>query len=79
MDMQTTVNVRECINERPFGPYQYLVAGLCGLIVFLDGFDTQAIGYVAPAIIKELGVTRASLSPVFSASLIGLMFGALIG
>jgi AAHS family 4-hydroxybenzoate transporter-like MFS transporter len=79
MDMQTTVNVRECINERPFGPYQYLVAGLCGLIVFLDGFDTQAIGYVAPAIIKELGVTRASLSPVFSASLIGLMLGALIG
>lgn len=79
MDMQTTVNVRECINERPFGRYQLLVAGLCALVVFLDGFDTQAIGYVAPAIIKDFGVSRASLSPVFSASLVGLMFGALIG
>lgn len=79
MDMQMTVNVREAINERPFGRYQFLVAGLCGLIVFLDGFDTQAIGYVAPAIIKEFGVSRASLSPVFSASLIGLMLGALVG
>jgi MFS transporter, AAHS family, 4-hydroxybenzoate transporter len=79
MDMQTTVNVRERIDERPFGRYQLLVTGLCALIVFLDGFDTQAIGYVAPAIIKELGVSRAALSPVFSASLVGLMLGALIG
>jgi AAHS family 4-hydroxybenzoate transporter-like MFS transporter len=79
MDMQTRVNVRACIDERPFGRYQLLVTGLCALIVFLDGFDTQAIGYVAPAIIKEFGVSRAALSPVFSASLIGLMLGALIG
>lgn len=79
MDMQTTVNVRERIDARPFGRYQFLVAGLCALIVFLDGFDTQAIGYVAPAIIAELGVSRAALSPVFSASLVGLMLGALIG
>jgi AAHS family 4-hydroxybenzoate transporter-like MFS transporter len=79
MEMQTTVNVRERIDERPFGRFQLLVAALCGLIVFLDGFDTQAIGYVAPAIIKELSISRASLSPVFSASLIGLMLGALIG
>lgn len=79
MDMQTTVNVRERIDERPFGRYQLLVTGLCALIVFLDGFDTQAIGYVAPAIIKELGISRAALSPVFSASLVGLMLGALIG
>jgi AAHS family 4-hydroxybenzoate transporter-like MFS transporter len=79
MDMQTRVNVRACIDERPFGRYQLLVTALCALIVFLDGFDTQAIGYVAPAIIKEFGVSRAALSPVFSASLIGLMLGALIG
>jgi len=79
MDMQTTVNVRERIDERPFGRYQLLVTALCGMVVFLDGFDTQAIGYVAPAIIKELGVSRAALSPVFSASLVGLMLGALIG
>jgi AAHS family 4-hydroxybenzoate transporter-like MFS transporter len=79
MDMQTRVNVRGCIDERPFGRFQLLVTALCALIVFLDGFDTQAIGYVAPAIIKEFGVSRSALSPVFSASLVGLMLGALIG
>ncbi|RXZ31118.1 MFS transporter [Oxalobacteraceae bacterium CAVE-383] len=52
---------------------------MCALAVFLDGFDTQAIGYVAPAIIKTFHVSRAALAPVFSASLIGLMLGALLG
>jgi AAHS family 4-hydroxybenzoate transporter-like MFS transporter len=79
MERQPTINVRQFIDERPFSRYQYMVTALCALIVFLDGFDTQAIGYVAPAIIKSFHVSRSSLSPVFSASLVGLMLGALIG
>ena len=46
-------------------------------MLFLDGFDTQAIGYVAPALAKEWGLTKAALGPVFSAGLFGLMIGAL--
>jgi AAHS family 4-hydroxybenzoate transporter-like MFS transporter len=79
MKRQQTIDVRQFIDERPFGRYQYLVTAICALIVFLDGFDTQAIGYVAPAIIKSFHVSRSALSPVFSASLVGLMLGALIG
>jgi AAHS family 4-hydroxybenzoate transporter-like MFS transporter len=51
---------------------------LCAAVLFLDGFDTQAIGYVAPALAKEWGLTRAALGPVFSAGLFGLMIGALL-
>jgi MFS transporter, AAHS family, 4-hydroxybenzoate transporter len=47
-------------------------------VLFLDGFDTQAIGYVAPALAKDLGLTRGALGPVFSAGLVGLMIGALV-
>ena len=47
-------------------------------MLFLDGFDTQAIGYVAPALAKEWGLTKAALGPVFSAGLFGLMIGALL-
>jgi AAHS family 4-hydroxybenzoate transporter-like MFS transporter len=50
----------------------------CAAVLFLDGFDTQAIGYVAPALAKEWGLTKGSLGPVFSAGLFGLMIGALI-
>ena len=47
-------------------------------MLFLDGFDTQAIGYVAPALAKEWGLTKGALGPVFSAGLFGLMIGALL-
>jgi AAHS family 4-hydroxybenzoate transporter-like MFS transporter len=50
----------------------------CAAVLFLDGFDTQAIGYVAPALAREWGLTKAALGPVFSAGLFGLMIGALL-
>ncbi|PTE01087.1 MFS transporter [Pandoraea apista] len=73
------IDLRALIDERPFGRYQVFVTALCALIVFLDGFDAQAIGYVAPAIVHALNIERSALSPVFSASLVGLTLGALIG
>src|SRR3982751_2401768 len=50
---------------------------LCAAVTFTDGFDTQAIGYVAPAIVKAFAVDRAALAPVFAVGLFGLMLGAL--
>lgn len=50
---------------------------LCALAVALDGFNTQAIGYVAPAIARDWHLGREALSPVFASGLIGLMIGAL--
>jgi len=50
----------------------------CAAVLFLDGFDTQAMGYVAPALAKEWGLSKAALGPVFSAGLFGLMIGALV-
>jgi AAHS family 4-hydroxybenzoate transporter-like MFS transporter len=73
------IDVRRLIEDRPFGRYQMFVTAMCALIVFFDGFDTQAIGYVAPAVVQSLHVTRQALGPVFSAGLVGLMVGALIG
>lgn len=43
----------------------------------LDGFDIQAIGFVAPALIMEFGVDRPALAPVLAASLLGMAFGGL--
>ena len=54
-----------------------LVVGLCFLVVLLDGFDTAAIGYIAPVLLTEWGVPRSALAPVLSAALFGLAIGAL--
>jgi AAHS family 4-hydroxybenzoate transporter-like MFS transporter len=65
------------IDERPIGGMQWVTIILCGLVMFLDGFDTQSIAYVAPAIAKEWQLQRALLGPIFSAALVGLMVGYL--
>jgi AAHS family 4-hydroxybenzoate transporter-like MFS transporter len=72
------VDVVEFIDQQPVGGFQIKLLLTCAAVLFLDGFDTQAIGYVAPALAKEWGLTKAALGPVFSAGLFGLMIGALL-
>jgi MFS transporter, AAHS family, 4-hydroxybenzoate transporter len=72
------VDVVDFIDAQPIGGFQIRLLLTCAAVLFLDGFDTQAIGYVAPAVAKEWSLTKGALGPVFSAGLFGLMIGALV-
>src|ERR1700751_5173509 len=73
------IDIVDFIDQRPIGGFQIKLLLMCAAVLFLDGFDTQAIGYVAPALAREWGLaTRGALGPVFSAGLFGLMIGALV-
>jgi AAHS family 4-hydroxybenzoate transporter-like MFS transporter len=72
------LDVRRFIDEQPFGRYQFLIAGLCAAIVFIDGFDAQVMGFVAPALSAELHIARVALGTVISSGTFGMMIGALI-
>lgn len=72
-----TLDVQSFINAQPLSRYQWRIVLLCFLIVFLDGLDTAAMGFIAPALTQDWGIDRASLGPVMSAALIGMVFGAL--
>ncbi len=74
----TPLDIALLIDQSRLGAFQLGLFGLLGLTVIMDGFDVQAIGYVAPAIIRQWGVERAALGPVFAAGLLGLLLGALI-
>ena len=75
--MQTTsANVADLIDARPVGRLQWIVFLLCGGVIFVEGFDTQAIGYVGPALGKAFGLRPGELGPVFAAGLVGLTLGA---
>jgi AAHS family 4-hydroxybenzoate transporter-like MFS transporter len=71
------IDVTEVIDESPIGGYQQIIYLICGVCMVLDGFDVQAMGYVAPALLKDWGIDKASLGPVFGAGLSGLLFGSL--
>jgi AAHS family 4-hydroxybenzoate transporter-like MFS transporter len=72
------IDVTRFIDDQPVSRLQLRVALLCGVVVFVDGYDAQAMGYVAPALTADLGIARSLLGPVISAGLVGMMIGALV-
>ena len=76
-DPRGATDVQRFLNEHPFSRYQWVIFILCFLIVLMDGFDTAAIGFIAPSLITEWGIGKSALGPVLSAALFGLAFGAL--
>jgi len=74
--MSTRVDVTGVIDNSRFGPYQLLVITLCAMCLVMDGFDVQAMGYVAPVVIREWGIAKETLSPVFGAGLFGMLIGS---
>ena len=77
MPASQSVDVQSFLNDHRFSRFQWVIFGLCFLIVLADGFDTAAIGFIAPSLLKEWGVARPALAPVLSAALFGLAAGAL--
>ncbi len=71
-------DVQEVINAHPLSAFQKRVIFLCFLVVAIDGFDTAAIGFIAPALKAQWGATPAELAPLFAAGLFGLMAGAFV-
>jgi MFS transporter, AAHS family, 4-hydroxybenzoate transporter len=74
----SVIDVPEFIDRQPVAAFQIRLLLICAAVLFIDGFDAQAIGYVAPALAQEWKLPRGALGPVFSIGLFGLMIGALI-
>ncbi|HGH5979194.1 TPA: MFS transporter [Kluyvera georgiana] len=66
------------IDAAPIGAMQWLVIICCFLVVMMDGFDTAAIDFIAPAIREHWQLSAADLAPLFGAGLLGLTAGALL-
>jgi AAHS family 4-hydroxybenzoate transporter-like MFS transporter len=71
------LDVGRFLDDRPVGRYQYLIACLCAAVVFIDGFDAQVMGFVAPALSADLHIARVALGTVISSGTLGMLLGAL--
>jgi AAHS family 4-hydroxybenzoate transporter-like MFS transporter len=72
------VDVTAVVDEGRLGRFQLGVFVLLGACLMMDGFDVQAMGYAAPALIRDWGIPNAAMGPVFSAALLGLFLGSLL-
>ncbi|ENV43155.1 MULTISPECIES: MFS transporter [Acinetobacter] len=75
---QQSIDVQSFIDRNPLSRSQKLIIWLCFIIVAIDGFDTAAVGFIAPALKAEWALEATSLAPLFGAGLFGLMAGALV-
>ncbi|MGJ7550152.1 MFS transporter [Pseudomonas alloputida] len=75
-DKNNTVDVQAFIDSQPVARVQWRILLLCFLVTAIDGLDTAAIGFIAPALREHWQIGAAELGPVLGAALIGLMLGA---
>ena len=72
------IDVQSFIDQNPLSRSQKMIMWLCFLIVAIDGFDTAAVGFIAPSLKAEWALQATDLAPLFGAGLFGLMAGALV-
>ena len=73
---QPVVPVSRLLDERGLGSFQIVLLIWSFFLVLIDGYDIAAIAFAAPHLIKEWHISPKALGPVFSASLVGILFGS---
>lgn len=72
-----TRDIKEIIDAGSMTTRRWAVIVLCFVIALLDGFDTQSIAFIGPAIAQEFGMKTAEMTWVITASIIGMTLGAI--
>lgn len=72
------IDASQLFDNRKVSGFQAMVVALCGLVLFIDGFDTQAISYIMPLLAKDWGIPPTAMGTIFSSTLVGLMAGYLV-
>lgn len=72
------VSISDIVDRSRIGKAQLGVFLMCAAVIFLDGIDTFSITYVAPVIVRDLGLSKEALGPIFAAHLVGMIVGAVV-
>jgi AAHS family 4-hydroxybenzoate transporter-like MFS transporter len=73
-----TVDVSAIINGRRLTAFNYRLIVLSWLITVFDGFDMMMIGFTAPYMRDEFGLSKMNVGWVVSLGLVGMMVGGFV-
>lgn len=76
-NLKSDKDFQEFIDTHKFSKFQWMIFAVCFLVALLDGYDTVAIGYIAPSLIQEWGIQKPDLATAMSAGLFGIAIGAI--
>ncbi|HSL78813.1 MAG TPA: MFS transporter [Pseudolabrys sp.] len=74
--MAEVVQVSRLLDQRGLSSFHYSLIFWCVLLSLIDGYDIAAIAFAAPHLVRDWGLRPGQLGPVFSASLVGILFGS---
>src|SRR5260370_39300362 len=72
------VDIAALINTLPLSSFQKGIMVLIGGVVVMDGFDVQAIGFIAAALTLAWHIDPTALGPIFGAGLLGMLVGSML-
>jgi len=78
MEVRKTVDIADILDRSNVSTFQIGIFILCGLCLIMDGFDVQALGPVAPAIIRDWHVSAGEMGLAISAALVGILVGSIL-
>src|SRR5215469_15264846 len=78
MQQAARLDIQEVLDRQPLHSFHLGLGVLCALAVLMDGFDAQAMGFVAPSLLQQWRISRVALSPILSSGLVGMLVGALL-
>src|SRR3974390_3269642 len=75
---EPVVQVSRLLDERGLSAFQIRLLVWSLFLVLIDGYDIAAIAFAAPSLVRAWNLAPGELGPVFSASLVGILFGSAI-
>ncbi len=72
------IRIADVIDRSKIGSLQVTLFILCAACLIMDGFDVQAVGYVAPSIIKEWKIPGSTLGNMLASGNFGVLVGSLL-
>ncbi len=77
MSNHSEPNLKGILENAKLGSFQLRIIAICFLIAALDGFDTQSIAFVAPALRHSWDIPPALFGPLFGIGLFGTLLGSI--
>lgn len=74
--MPRTLDVREFLDRPQLGPLRVRIVAVCWFIAVLDGFDVQAMAFVAPVLSRLWAIPRESMGQILTAGIAGILVGS---
>jgi AAHS family 4-hydroxybenzoate transporter-like MFS transporter len=72
------IDIADVIDRSTVGPLQITMFVLCAACLIMDGFDVQAVGYVAPSLIREWSISGSTVGNLLASGNFGVLVGSLL-